>query len=101
MIASLYSKSFQMSKTDEEVLAILKASYGEQTRDKPSSWLDRNLDGANQPVVGVCWYEALAYCQWLTFVLRAAGRIRADQEVALPNEPEWEKAARFPSPLKG
>jgi formylglycine-generating enzyme required for sulfatase activity len=46
----------------------------------------------------VSWYEALAYCKWLTMVLRAAGRIRADQEVALPNEPEWEKAARTLSP---
>jgi iron(II)-dependent oxidoreductase len=29
-------------------------------------------------------------------VLRAAGRIQATQEVTLPNEPEWEKAALQP-----
>jgi formylglycine-generating enzyme required for sulfatase activity len=87
-----------ISKTDDEVIDVLKDLYGKQPRDKPAYQDNRDLNGANQPVVGVCWHEALAYCAWLTNVLRAAGRIRADQEVTLPSEPEWEKAARTPIP---
>jgi formylglycine-generating enzyme required for sulfatase activity len=40
----------------------------------------------NHPVTGVTWYEALAYCQWLS---EKTGR-----SYALPNEAQWEKACR-------
>ena len=38
------------------------------------------------PVQGVTWYDALAYCEWLS---EATGRT-----YTLPNEAQWEKAAR-------
>ena len=40
----------------------------------------------NHPVVGVSWYEAVAFCRWLSEVL--------GYEVRLPREAEWERAAR-------
>jgi formylglycine-generating enzyme required for sulfatase activity len=47
---------------------------------------DKNLNGPNQPVVGVTWEDAAAFCQWLT---RVTGVIHN-----LPTEDQWEAAAR-------
>ena len=44
------------------------------------------LEKRDHPVTGVTWYEALAYCQWLS---ELSGR-----RYRLPSEAEWEKAAR-------
>jgi formylglycine-generating enzyme required for sulfatase activity len=48
----------------------------------------------NHPVVGVSWYEAVAFCRWLTKQLRQDGELGVHQEIVLPTESQWEKAAR-------
>lgn len=60
-------------------------------RAQPSLWDDPAWTLDNHPVVGVTWYEAEAYCNWLSerLALRR-GAIR------LPTEAEWEWAARGP-----
>ena len=55
----------------------------------------RCLNGnANDPVVYVNWRDAMAFCQWLTQCWQSGGGLPQDLRVTLPNEPEWEKAAR-------
>ncbi len=53
----------------------------------PHFWDDARLKLDNLPVVGVSWYEALAYVRWLA---RKTGK-----PYRLPTEAEWERAARF------
>jgi formylglycine-generating enzyme len=52
----------------------------------PPFWSDPKFNDPDQPVVAVSWFDAMAYCEWLSRV--AGGRFR------LPHEAEWECAAR-------
>jgi formylglycine-generating enzyme required for sulfatase activity len=57
-----------------------------QTHDRPAYWDDPRWNKPNYPVVGVTWYEAVAYCSWLSEV--------TGKNYRLPTEAQWEKAAR-------
>ena len=48
----------------------------------------------NHPVVGVSWYEAIAFCSWLTERLRKLKILHLDELIILPSESQWEKAGR-------
>ncbi len=50
---------------------------------------------ANEPVVNVTWYEADAFCTWLTRRLQTDdGPLKDNQKIRLPTAAEWQKAAQ-------
>ncbi len=63
------------------------SSFLEASRiSAPPQWNDPHLNHPDQPVVSVSWFDAVAYCQWLSGMY---GR-----QYRLPTEAEWERAAR-------
>jgi len=73
---------------------VTNMQYEEFVRDTqrevvPPNWQDQKppRKKLNHPVMGVSWYDARAYCQWLT------KQTKEERKYSLPSEAQWEKAA--------
>ncbi len=53
----------------------------------PLYWYERKWNCPNSPVIGVCWYEAAAFCLWLTL------KRNDDYVYHLPSEAQWQAVA--------
>jgi formylglycine-generating enzyme required for sulfatase activity len=53
---------------------------------QPRYWNDSKWNGAEQPVVGVSWYESVAFCLWLSDI--------TSENIMLPTEAQWQYAAQ-------
>jgi len=53
-----------------------------RSHPEPRDWHDPSFADAAQPVVGVNWFDATAYCDWLA-------RTTHDEQYRLPSEAEW------------
>jgi len=84
-VHSVWVDAFEMAVcqvTRDEYARFLAAT----NRPPPPFWEDLNFQHPQQPVVGASWFDAVAYCEWLS---QLAGRA-----YRLPTEAEWERAAR-------
>jgi formylglycine-generating enzyme required for sulfatase activity len=96
--------AFQIAKypiTNAQFATFIEArGYHEQTwwteagwyrRDKenwsqPRYWTNARWNDTQQPIVGVSWYEAVAFCLWISEV--------TDEKIMLPTEQQWQRAAK-------
>ncbi len=99
-----------LSIEDEAKVREMLSKPYRRKRTQPAFWEDERFGNPSQPVVGVTWYEALAYCAWLEQRLQTIAGYMAEEHpeeaafwqalasgryrITLPSEAEWEYAAR-------
>lgn len=89
--------------TNQQYLTFLKdlkqhGKTDEAQQRRPRGWPgNRYRSGeGNHPVVSISWLDATAFAAWADRILHAKGVLKTGEQVRLPTEPEWERAAAYP-----
>jgi formylglycine-generating enzyme required for sulfatase activity len=75
-----------LAVSDSDLRAMLSELYPKEKYTKPLLWDNPQYNNPSQPVVGVSFYEAQAYCTWLS--------MKTEKKYRLPTQNEWEIAAK-------
>jgi formylglycine-generating enzyme required for sulfatase activity len=78
----------------------VKGRWDKEPRDRPGDF-SHPFNLPNHPVMGLTWYETLAFCRWLTHHWQAKGWLPPGWTARLPTEAEWEKGARGSGQVPG
>ena len=69
-----------------EFIQLVKDWYVMGRKKRPHFWDNNSFNNPNLPVVGVSWFEAVAYCNWLSE--------QTNLPIRLLTEDEWEATAQ-------
>lgn len=72
--------------SEDDYVDHYNTDYLSEVRREPAFWENTTFNQPSQPVVGVTWYEAMAYTAWLAKL--------TSKKYLLPTEAQWEWAAR-------
>ena len=87
----------------QQLQPLMQANRQTPEQCRPRFWpgVRYSAGEGNYPVVGVDWYAASAFAWWVDSWLHALGVLAPDEEVRLPTEAEWERAAAYPVTIPG
>jgi formylglycine-generating enzyme required for sulfatase activity len=96
-VAAFMIAQYPVTNAQFEIFVIAPEGYANASwwdfSPEARAWRTRNpqpapvaAEGATLPRTNVCWYEAVAFCRWLSF--------KTGLEITLPTEAEWQRAAQ-------
>ncbi|MFZ5517331.1 MAG: SUMF1/EgtB/PvdO family nonheme iron enzyme [Candidatus Zhuqueibacterota bacterium] len=100
LLNSFIEQLLEFSKIEEGYKKYLGEDPKQWPKKLASKEDNKKFLGSDQPVTSVTWYDAMAYCLWLTLLGTASGKSKNSVTLAeatlhyrLPHEREWEWAA--------
>ena len=81
---NVFVESFSITRYP--VTNLQYAPYVSATGNTPEYWTNSKFNKPRQPVVGISWFDVMAYCDWLSEQL--------GYEVIIPTEHQWQRAAQ-------